>query len=94
MKRGLLWVTFLPIRNVLYWVFAKVSNTGHRCLRKQQQQKYKTAYFSLILELSSCYLSTVQHEITISVKSTQPSQNPQQYKKKNSFGQQQLNRQK
>lgn len=56
--------------------------------------KYKTAYFSLILELSSCYLSTVQHEITISVKSTQPSPNPQQYKKKKeSFGQQ-LKRQK
>lgn len=43
--------------------------------------KYKTAYFSLFLELSSCYLSTVQHKITISVKSTQPLQNPQQYKK-------------
>lgn len=56
--------------------------------------KCKTAPFSLIFEPSSCYLSTVQHEITISVKSTQPSQNPQQYKKKNSFGQQQLNRQK
>lgn len=60
---------------------------------RANNNKYITAYFSLFLELSSCYLSTVQHKITISVKSTQPLQNPQQYKKK-SFRQQQLNRQK
>lgn len=61
---------------------------------RANNNKYKTAYFSLFLELSSCYSITVQHKITISVKSTQPLQNPQQYKKKKSFGQQQLNRQK
>lgn len=47
---------------------------------RANNNKYKTAYFSLFLELSSCYLSTVQHKITISVKSMQPLQNPQQYK--------------